>query len=103
MEIEITYDDYLNSSRKFMDTHNCPLATAMKRVLNRDLIVGTTQVCEPEGDKTIGTISPKFGIFDYDELRDNQTTFKTIYTPNEEVTESAGSLQHNDSMPEASN
>ena len=101
MEIEITYEDYLNSGRKFMDPYTCPLATVMKRVLGRDDIgVGTTAIGSETG--ILGSVYPKFGMTAFEQLRDKKITFKTTFTPNEENTESAGSLQHSDSLSEAS-
>jgi len=93
MEIEITYDDYLNSCQNFMDSERCPLATAMKRILANDNIeVGTYSIYDKKLDKEIGRLTTPFGIDNYDELKYNQTTFKTTYTENEEVTEPASSL-----------
>lgn len=44
MQIQITPEDFKNASY-YADSHNCPLACALKRVLGHDkLIVGGTMV-----------------------------------------------------------
>jgi hypothetical protein len=86
MEMEITYNDYLNSSKNFMDSEMCPLAIAVKRALGRDDIsVGTMivwgahiptsgKIALPEA---IYELTDRFGWDEYIDLVKNKTTFKT--------------------------
>jgi|SRR6478736_7169578 len=80
IEIVITKEHYVENSR-YTDVRNCPLAIVMKKLLNKDVIVGT-QYIKDNGYIILGSIQPRFGWREYYDLKSGKTTeFRTTFTP----------------------
>jgi hypothetical protein len=78
----ITKEDYENSLKVYDSPYNCPLAVAIKRILNtNDILVGVFEIKEPLFHDVIGTIRPGFEEGHFKQLKNGQP-FKGIFYPN---------------------
>jgi hypothetical protein len=78
----ITKEDYENSSKTYDSPHDCPLAVAIKKILNtNDILVGVFEIKDSLFHDVIGTIRPWFEEGHFKQLKNGQP-FKGIFYPN---------------------